>query len=334
MTKVRWGILGAARVNERLLPVIANSLFGELVAIGSRRENAAAECVEKYQPTIKNKVSTFNSLDEVINHPHVDVIYIPLSNEEHTEAALKAINNKKHVLIEKPITLKSKEVEVIQQAAIQNKVKVMEGFMYVFHPQFDRIKEIINSGHLGEIHYVHSLFSFPIQPARFYRINRTMANGGGALWDIGPYAIHTIRQCFNLNPLSVIAQSHLNEHGADMTTSGMIHFGDQLRAQFDISFECIRRSQFEIFGSKGRLLCHSVWQNENDDALLTLSTDKDGTKEERIEKDNHFALEIDHFNQSILNNTPLKLSLNDALWNTKTLESIQASVKTKSWVYL
>ena len=334
MKKIRWGILGAARVNERLLPAIANSPFGDLFAIGSRRTNAANECLEKCQPNLKSKVETFNSLDEVIFHPDIDAIYIPLSNEEHTEPALKAINHKKHVLIEKPIALHSKEVKALQEAAEKNHVKVMEGFMYVFHPQFDRVKEIINSGLLGDVQYVHSMFSFPIQPARFYRINRSIENGGGALWDIGPYAIHTIRQCFEQNPLSIVAKSHLNEHGADLTTSGIIDFGNNRRAQFDISFECIRRSQFEIFGSKGKLMCHTVWQHENDEALLTLITDADGVKNEHIKKANHFTLEIDHFNQCIINNTAPKLSLNDALWNTKTLEAIQSSIKTKTWVHL
>ncbi len=332
MKKVRWGILGAARVNERLLPAIANSPFGELVAIGSRRENAAAACLEKYQPNLKDKVQTFNSLNEVIHHPNIDAIYIPLSNEEHTKPALEALNNKKHVLIEKPITLNSKEVEAIQKASLDNHVKVMEGFMYVFHPQFDRVKEIISSGLLGDVQYVHSMFSFQIQPARFYRINRSIENGGGALWDIGPYAIHTIRQCFSHNPLSVVAKSHLNDHGADLTTSGVIDFGQNQRAQFDISFECVRRSQFEIFGSKGKLICHTVWQHENDEALLTLTTDADGLKHEHIKKANHFTLEIDHFNECINNDTDPKLSLDDALWNTKTLEAIQASIKTRTWV--
>ncbi|MBM3359836.1 MAG: Gfo/Idh/MocA family oxidoreductase [Betaproteobacteria bacterium] len=334
MKKIRWGILGAARVNERLLPAIANSPFGDLFAIGSRRANAANECLEKYQPNLKDKVETFNSLDEVIFHPDIDAIYIPLSNEEHTEPALKAINHKKHVLIEKPIALHSKEVKALQKAAEKNHVKVMEGFMYVFHPQFDRVKEIISSGLLGDVQYVHSMFSFPIQPARFYRINRSIENGGGALWDIGPYAIHTIRQCFEQNPLSIVAKSHLNEHRADLTTSGIIDFGNNRRAQFDISFECIRRSQFEIFGSKGKLMCHTLWQHENDEALLTLTTDTDGAKNEHIKKANHFTLEIDHFNQCIINNTAPKLSLNDALWNTKTLEAIQSSIKTKTWVHL
>jgi predicted dehydrogenase len=334
MKKVRWGILGAARVNERLLPAIANSPMGELVAIGSRRENAAVACIEKYQPSLKDKVQTFNSLDEVIHHPNIDAIYIPLANEEHTEPALKAIKNKKHVLIEKPIALHANEVDEIQKAANQNHVKVMEGFMYVFHPQFDRIKEIINAGLLGEVQYVHSMFSFPIQPARFYRIDRSIENGGGALWDIGPYAIHTIRQSFKQNPLSVIAKSHFNEHGADLTTSGIIDFGLNRRAQFDISFECVRRSQFEIFGSKGKLMCHTVWQHENDEALLSLTTDLDGLKNEHIKKANHFELEINHFNQCIINDAPPKLSLDDALWNTRVLEAIQTSIKSNTWIKL
>ena len=334
MKKVRWGILGAARVNERLLPAIANSPMGELVAIGSRRENAAVACIEKYQPTLKDKVQAFNSLDEVIHHPNIDAIYIPLANEEHTEPALKAIENKKHVLIEKPIALHANEVEAIQKAANQNHVKVMEGFMYVFHPQFDRIKEIINAGLLGEVQYVHSMFSFPIQPARFYRIDRSIENGGGALWDIGPYAIHTIRQSFKQNPLSVIAKSHFNEHGADLTTSGIIDFGLNRRAQFDISFECVRRSQFEIFGTKGKLMCHTVWQHENDEALLSLTTDLEGLKNEHIKKANHFELEINHFNQCIINDSPPKLSLDDALWNTRVLEAIQTSIKSNAWIKL
>ena len=334
MKKVRWGILGAARVNERLLPAIANSPMGELVAIGSRRENAAVACIEKYQPSLKDKVQAFNSLDEVIHHPNIDAIYIPLANEEHTEPALKAIENKKHVLIEKPIALHANEVEAIQKAANQNHVRVMEGFMYVFHPQFDRIKEIINAGLLGEVQYVHSMFSFPIQPARFYRIDRSIENGGGALWDIGPYAIHTIRQSFKQNPLSVIAKSHFNEHGADLTTSGIIDFGLNRRAQFDISFECVRRSQFEIFGTKGKLMCHTVWQHENDEALLSLTTDLEGLKNEHIKKANHFELEINHFNQCIINDSPPKLSLDDALWNTRVLEAIQTSIKSNAWIKL
>ena len=96
----------------------------------------------------------------------------------------------------------------------------------------------------------------------------------------------------------------------------------------------IGTAHIEIFGSKGKLMCHTVWQHENDEALLTLTTDSDGPKNEHIKKANHFDLEINHFNQCIIDDTSPKLSLDDALWNTKTLEAIQASINTKSWIKL
>ena len=334
MKKIGWGILGAARINERLMPAIAQSDLGDLIAIGSRRPGASRECLLKHLPKHEDKVSCFDGFDQVINHEKVDVIYIPLANEEHTEVALKAIRAGKHVLIEKPMAIKSEEVEILIEEAIKNNIKIMEGFMYVFHPQFDRIMNTIKSNILGDINYAHSMFSFPIQPARFYRINRSMKNGGGALWDIGPYAIHTIRQCFKENPKRVKAIAKLNEHGADISTSGLIDFGNSKRATFDISFECTRRSEFEVFGTLGRVKCPIVWQPENKQAKIIINTESSGLTEEVVPAANHFVLEINHFNKVISSDTLPKLSYEDAFWNTKTLESIQQSIEEDSWVNL
>ena len=334
MAKVRWGILGAARVNERMLPAIANAGNGELIAIGSRRPEAAKECLAKFAPQLEDKVQCFNGLDSVINHERIDAIYLPMANEEHLAPALKCIRAKKHLLIEKPMAIKSLDVELLINEARLHNVKIMEGFMYAFHPQFDRIKNIIHSNILGEIHYAHSMFSFPIQPARFYRINRSISQGGGALWDIGPYAIHTLRQCFKENPLRVFAQSELNEHGADISTTGMIDFGVSKRATFDISFNCTRRSEFEVFGPQGRAKCPTVWQPDDQTAKIVYATEKSGLSEEIVPKANHFDLEVKHFNEVISMNLEPKLSNSDALWNAKTLEALQKSIETKSWVNL
>ena len=334
MKKIRWGILGAARVNERLMPAIVQSDLGELIAIGSRRLGASRECLLKHLPKYEDKVSCFDGFDQVINHEKVDAIYIPLANEEHTDVALKAIRAGKHVLIEKPMAIKSEEVKILIREASKNNVKIMEGFMYAFHPQFDRIINTIKSNILGDINYAHSMFSFPIKPARFYRINRSMENGGGALWDIGPYAIHTIRQCFKENPKRVKAIAKLNEHGADISMSGLIDFGNDKRATFDISFECPRRSEFEAFAPLGRIKCPIVWQPEDKQAKIIINTESSDLTEEVVPAANHFVLEINHFNKIISSDVVSKLSNEDALWNVRTLESIQQSVKEDGWVNL
>ncbi|MDC0183364.1 Gfo/Idh/MocA family oxidoreductase [Nitrosomonadales bacterium] len=334
MKKINWAILGAARITEKMIPAIINSKNGELKAIGSRRPNSAKECIKKYALSHISKIECHTGFDSILSNNEIDAIYIPLSNEEHTKPALKAIQNKKHVLIEKPMAIKSSEVKDLINEAKKNNVKIMEGFMYAFHPQFDRLQNIIHSGILGEVNYAHSMFSFPIQPARFYRINREISKGGGALWDIGPYAIHTLRNCFKENPLRVYGQSKLNEHNADISTTGMIDFGSDKKATFDISFECTRRSEFEVFGQNGRLKCPLVWQPDNIPAKISYTTEKSGSKEEIVPTANHFDLEIEHFNSSILQDTHVKLKPADAIWNAKTLEGIQKSISINEWVTL
>ena len=332
MTKVNWGILGAARIVEKVLPIIAKSVNGNLVAIGSRRTDAAKSIINKASPELINKVQAFNGFDSVINHPKINAIYIPLANEDHTPTALKAIRSKKHVLIEKPMAIKTSDIELLLNEAKKYDVKIMEGFMYAFHPQFERLLDIIKSNILGEINYAHSMFSFPIQPARHYRINRPIKSGGGALWDIGPYAIHTIRQCFKENPVRVYAQSKLNEYGADISTTGMIDFGKNKRATFDISFECTRRSEVEVFGPSGRAKIPNIWQPEDQKGKILYSTEKTGYHEEIVPMASHFELEIKHFNECILKNTSPNLSSEDALLNVKTLESLQESIVTNTWL--
>ena len=90
-TVLRWGILGAARVNERLMPAIVEAENAQLVAIASRRPGAAAEVLAKYVPNEKG-VEAFDDLDSVLNHAEIDAIYLPMANEEHTEWALSLIH--------------------------------------------------------------------------------------------------------------------------------------------------------------------------------------------------------------------------------------------------
>jgi len=115
--------------------------------------------------------------------------------------------------------------------------------------------------------------------------------------------------------------------------SGILEFKDSRRATFDISFECVRRSEFEIFGDKGRLKCHTVWQHEDDEALVSYELDGDKATTEKIPKCNHFDLEINHFVDCILNNKESdKLSMNDAIHQAATMEAVYQSIQKSQWV--
>ena len=325
---LKWGILGAARVNERLLPAIIEAPNSQLVAIASRRAGAAAETLKKYAPQgfSHQDIKCYDDLDALIADKNVEAVYCPMANEEHAEWALRAINAGKHVLIEKPMAIKLSDINAIETAAEKNKVKVMEGFMYRFHPQHKRVQEIVESGLIGDVLSARASFSFLMKPARMYRINRSMADGGGALWDIGPYAIHSLRWCFGLEPKSVIAHAKLNEHGADIVTSGVLDFGLDAEGRarfghFDISFERSRKSEYEIIGTKGWVKCHTTWAFEKDVPVISWATEAGESGEEQLPTANHFNLEIEHFSDCALNEKTPLLSFEDARANCAALEA-------------
>jgi len=331
--KLRWGILGAARINERLLPAIVAASNSELVAIASRRPIAAAETLAKYAPG-QTGVNTYDSLDALIDDAAVQAVYLPMANHEHAEWALKAIRAGKHVLCEKPMALTVADIVGLEAAAREHDVVVMEGFMYRFHPQHARVRELIASGLVGEVRSVHANYSFIMRPARLYRLAEPTGRGGGAMWDIGPYAIHSSRWCFDTPPVAVTAIAKYVESGADITTSGVIDFGDGKHAHFDVSFEWARQSSYAVVGTKGGVRCHAAWQLPEDEPVVSWWTEDGKSGEEKLPAANHFVLEVEHFADCVLNGTAPLLSFEDAKANCRTIEAVLQSAATGRTVAL
>jgi predicted dehydrogenase len=327
-TKLRWGILGAARINERLMPAIVEASNAELVAIASRRPGAAAQTLAQYAPQQQQQVRAYDNLKALLADPKVDAVYLPLANREHAEWTLLAIEHGKHVLCEKPMALTVNDIEAIQAAALKHKVTVMEGFMYRFHPQHARVRELIDSGIIGEVRSVRSSYSFMMRPARLYRLAENVENGGGAMWDIGCYAIHSARMFFDQPAVSVTAIAKYVESGADIATSGVIDFGDGKYAHFDFSFERARRCEYELIGTKGGIKCHNVWAMPGDVPVVSWWTEEGEQGEERLAAANHFRLEIEHFSDCVLNGNTPALSLADAKANCQIIVGALQSAAT------
>ena len=330
--KLRWGILGAARINQQLMPAIVAAKNSELVAIASRRPGAAAETLAQYAPQEK-QVTIYDSPELLLEDDSIEAVYIPLANKEHAEWALRAIRKGKHVLCEKPMALCVADIEAIETAANEHNVVVMEGFMYRFHPQHARIKEIIDSGTIGEVRSVRSCFSYLMQPAREYRIDNTIENGSGAMWDIGCYAIHAARLPFyDAPPLAVSAMAKHIDSGADISCNGIIDFGDGKYAHFDFGFEHARRAEYEVIGTKGGLKCHNVWAKQAEVPVISWWTESGEQQQESLPLANHFCLEVEHFSNSVLNNKKPHLSLDDAKNNCQLIVATLESIKTQQVV--
>ena len=332
-TKLRWGILGAARINQQLMPAIVAAENSELLAIASRRPGAAAETLAQYAPQEKT-VRIYDHPDALLDDADIQAVYLPLSNHEHAEWTLRAIERGKHVLCEKPMALTVADIEAIEAAARQHNVTVMEGFMYRFHPQHARVKELIDSGLIGEVRSVRSCFSFMMQPARMYRLADKIERGGGAMWDIGCYAIHAARLPLNETPLAVTAMAKYTDTGADISSSGIIDFGDGKYAQFDFSFERARRAEYEVIGSKGGLKCHNVWAKQAETPIISWWTESGRQCVETLAPANHFVLEIEHFSDCVLNAKTPELTLADAKQNCRIIVAALQSAAQEQRIQL
>ena len=142
---------------------------------------------------------------------------------------------------------------------------------------------------------------------------------------------------YKRQPKSVIAHAKLNEHGADIVTSGVLDFGEDAEGRarfghFDISFERSRKSEYEIIGTKGWVKCHAAWVFQNDVPVISWALEDGRFAEERFAPSNHFTLEIEHFSDCVLNNKPLHLTFADAKANCKAIEAVLTSVQTGSQV--
>ena len=324
---VRWGILGAARMSKVMLPAIVAAANAELVAVASRRPGAAAQLLADcgQDPA---RVKAYDDPTALLEDPQVEAVYLPLANEEHGEWAPRVLEHGKHVLVEKPMALKVEDIDRIEAAAKAHGRKVMEGFMYRFHPQHRRVWEILDSGALGQVRSVRATFSFPMTPARLYRIARPLEQGGGALWDVGCYAVHCCRFFYDREPETAVALACFNEHGADTSVAGVLDFGDGRLATFDFSFERARRAEYEIIGTEGGLKCHNVWAKPGDIPVLSWWTGDGRMNEEWLPTADHFRLEIEHFSRCILEDTPPALPLADARANCRALNAIVAAIRS------
>ena len=268
--KLRWGVLSTAQINDALLEPIRRAARSELVAVASRsQEKADAYAQEKGIPT------AHGSYEALLADPNVDVIYNSLPNTLHCEWTVKAAQADKHVLCEKPIAPTLAELDQIEAAAQANQVTVFEAFMYLHHPQIRKVKEIIQSGQLGELKLISSWYAyfFPPEDTANIRLNPDLA--GGALWDVGVYPNSLAIVLTEAGPpLEVWASQTLGDSGVDVAMTAQMKFKSGVEAQITCSFLSPFPEGAQITGSEGMLQLNESWKpglNWQKDTELILS---------------------------------------------------------------
>ena len=299
--------------------------YGEILAIASRdigRAEAAARALKIPK--------SYGSYEALLADPEVDAIYNPLPNHLHVPWSIKALEAGKHVLCEKPIALSSAEANQLLEAARRRpEAKVMEAFMYRFHPQWLRAKQIVLDGGIGELRMIQSFFSYyNVDPDN---IRNQIDLAGGALMDVGCYSVSLSRFMFGCEPQRVFGVADFDPaFHTDRLTSGILDFGRGY-STFTCSTQLVPFQRVNIFGTEGRVEIEIPF-NAPADRPCKISLQQGGELKEIVfDACDQYAIQGDSFSQAILNDSEAPTPLEDAVANMRVIELLLESSRQGTW---
>lgn len=327
--KVRWGILSTANIGmEKVTPGIMKSAHSEVVAIASRDLGKARAAADQL-----GIAKAYGSYEELFADPDIDAIYNPLPNHLHVPMTVAAAKAGKHVLCEKPIALNAADAQALRQCPPDR--IVLEAFMVRFHPQWQRAREIIRSGELGEIRTINAVFTyFNADPANV----RNQADiGGGGIMDIGCYPITAARFLFEAEPKRVVSLVERDVNfGTDRLASVMADFGGGRQLNFTCSTQTVPHQRLQVFGSKAKLEIIIPFNAPPDErTAITIDTGApfDGSlaRREILPAVDQYTEQAEAFALAVLGEKPLPWGIEDALASMKVIDAIFASEQSGAW---
>jgi predicted dehydrogenase len=326
--KVRWGILSTANIGVgKVIPAMQKGEFCEISALASRDLRKAKEEANKLG--IQRAYGTY---EELINDPQIDAVYNPLPNNFHVPWTIKALEAGKHVLCEKPIGMNTEEAEeLFNRVKKYPNLKVMEAFMYRFHPQWQKAKSLVKDGNIGEIKNIQSFFSY--YNVNSDNIRNKVETGGGALMDIGCYCISFPRFILEKEPVRAMSTIDYDaEMKTDRYTSAILDFTSGVSSSFTCSTQLIPYQRANILGTRGRIEIEIPVNTPPDKHTRIWLTTKEGNEEIIFDPVDQYTLQGDAFSKAVLENKEVPTPLIDAVNNMKVIDAVIKSAETNSWI--
>jgi predicted dehydrogenase len=322
-------VLGAANIAlKKVIPGMQGSALADVVAIASRdiaKARAAANDL--------GIPRAYGSYEELIDDPDIEAIYNPLPNHLHVPWSIRAAERGKHVLCEKPIALTAREARELLAVRDRTGVQIGEAFMVRTHPQWLKVKEIVDSGRIGDLRLISGHFSYYRRdPAD---IRSRVEWGGGALMDVGCYPITISRWLFGAEPAEVVG---LIERDPDMKvdrlTSGLLRF-ERGQATFSCSTQLVADQTTQIFGTRGRIAA-SFHANPQDESRIFVDDGSDligggGIETITFPAVDQFSVQADRFSEAIRGVGTVPVSLEDAIGNMAVIDALFRSAESHEW---
>jgi predicted dehydrogenase len=327
MEKIRWGILSTANIGiQNVIPAMQKGEHCEIIGIASRSKNKASLAAEKLKIP-----KAYGSYEELLADPEIDAIYNPLPNHLHVPWSINALEAGKHVLCEKPIALTASEGQkLVDFAKTKPQLKLMEAFMYRFHPQWQKAKQLVNENAIGELRTIQSVFSYFNDDPNNVRNKKDI--GGGGLMDIGCYCISLSRFINETEPKRVCGIVEYDANfGTDRLASGLMDFG-KTTSTFTCSTQLSYFQRVNIFGTNRSIEIEIPFNAPPDKPAKLWLQSEDRIEEIVFDICNQYTIQGDLFSLAIINDTKVPTPIEDAVANMKVIEKIIESSKTERWL--
>jgi predicted dehydrogenase len=249
MKPVRFAILGTAKIARVVGPRIQAAAGAVLSGVASRSRAAAAGFAEELQIP-----GSYGSYAAALEDPDIDAVYIPLPPSMHLEWATKAAEAGKHVLCEKPLAMTAGEADRMISVCRQHNVVLLDGVMWYHTPRAAAIKRTVESGQLGDLKQLTSVFTFRWDEFPLDNVRMQRELGGGSLLDLGWYCVGAALWLFNDMPHRVFARAQYHNN-VDTRLNGFLEFSDGRVATIECGFDTVKRRWVEVAGSDGNLVC-------------------------------------------------------------------------------
>jgi predicted dehydrogenase len=326
---VVWGVLSTARIGvQKVIPAMQRSALVDVRAIASR-ELGTAEAAARQLGIPR----AYGSYEALLADREIEAIYNPLPNHLHVPLTLAAARAGKHVLCEKPIALSADEARQLRDAA--GKVRIAESFMVRHHPQWQRVRELVRGDRIGTARVVQVVFSyFNDNPGD---IRNQPDIGGGALYDIGCYAVAVARHVFEAEPLRAIALMDRDPTlGIDRSTSGLLDFGAGRQLSFTVSTQCGSHQRATVLGTRGRIEVEIPF-NAPQGAVSRIRIDDSGALDgsgitvETLPEADQYQLLVENFSRTVRGEQAPFWGLDDAIAQMRVIDSLLRSERSGSW---
>jgi len=252
MPKTRWGILAPGHIARGFVAGLKVIEDAELYAVASRSQEKAQEFAQEF-----GFQKAYGSYDELANDPDVDVIYVATPHHLHFENTMMCLQNGKAVLCEKPITINSKQLEILVKTARDNKVFLMEAVWTRFLPGIGKILQMIGEGHIGNLKMLNADFGFkaPYNPeSRLFN----PVYGGGSLLDIGIYPVFLSLLLLGY-PKEIKAVAVKAPTGVDESVSISLGYESGALASLHCTFATFTTTDANIYGDQGKIQLRQQW---------------------------------------------------------------------------